>query len=195
MVGDVAEQKLALRPKLRFRRDQFVAQLDQLVHAIAFRAPPTPLRRLLQTGRCVGGYAAAGSEAPVETLLAIAAEAGVATALPHFGARDAAMAFTAWRPGDPLEAGPWRVNQPVGATETLVPKLLLCPVLGFDRRGGRIGQGAGHYDRYFEKAPDTLRVGIAWSVQEVDVVPREPHDMPLDAVLTEQEWIMTGDRL
>ena len=195
MAEDIVALKAALRRKLRFRRDQYHSQLDEFVRAIAFRAPPTPLRRLLQKVQCVGGYAASGSEAPAEALLAIAAEAGVATALPRFAARDAAMVFVMWRPGDPIETGPWRVDQPLGDAETLVPNLLLCPLLGFDRQGGRIGQGGGHYDRYCAAQPDLLRLGIAWSVQEVDAVPCAPHDLPLDAVLTEQEWIVTGDRL
>lgn len=195
MAEDSVALKTELRRKLRFRRDQYVAQLDEFVRAIAFRAPPTPLRRLLSNARCVAGYAAASSEAPVEALLAIAAEAGVATALPRFAARGPAMSFAMWRPGDLLETGPWRVDQPLGTAEMLIPDLLLCPLLGFDREGGRIGQGGGHYDRYFADHPSALRIGIAWSVQEIDAMPLEGHDLPLDAVLTEQEWILTGDRL
>lgn len=195
MTDDPAALKTGLRAKLRFRRDQYVAQLDDFVRAIAFRAPPSPLRQLLASAACVGAYDAISSEAPVDGLITLAADAGVATALPHFGARDASMAFSIWRPGEPLAPSPWRVNQPVETVSLVVPNLLLCPLLGFDRSGGRIGQGGGHYDRYFAAHPDALRVGIAWSVQEVDAIPLEAHDLPLDAVLTEQEWILTGDRL
>lgn len=195
MAEDIVALKAELRRKLRFRRDQYVVQLDEFVRAIAFRAPPTPLRRLLSDARCVAGYAAAGSEAPVEPLLATAAQAGVATALPHFSARNPTLSFAMWRPGDLLETGPWRVDQPLGTAEMLIPDLLLCPLLGFDRQGGRIGQGGGHYDRYFAAHSTALRIGIAWSVQEIDAIPLERHDLPLDAVLTEQEWILTGGRI
>jgi 5-formyltetrahydrofolate cyclo-ligase len=187
--------KAQLRAKLRFRRDQHAAALPEFVRAIAFRAPPGPLRAVLESARCVGGYAGTASEAPVDGLLAVAAGAKVATAMPFFTARDDAMEFCLWRAGDELEPGPWRVLQPAITTETAQPDVILCPLLGFDRSGGRIGQGGGHYDRYLAARPDALRIGIGWSVQEIDAVPLGPFDRPLDAILTEQEYIVTGDRL
>lgn len=195
MAEDIVALKAELRRKLRFRRDQYHAQLDDFVHAIAFRAPPSPLRSLLAAAHCVGGYVANGSEAPVDGLLTLAIDAGVAAALPCFGARDAEMAFVHWLPGDPVVPGPWRVLQPADASNRETPDLLLCPLLGFNRQGGRIGQGGGHYDRYSAAHPSALRIGIAWSVQEIDAMPLEGHDLPLDAVLTEQEWILTGGRI
>ena len=195
MADDIAALKAALRAKLRFRRDQYVGQLDDFVRAIAFRAPPSPLRSLLAGSQCVGGYHAGSSEAPVDGLLTLVVDAGVATALPWFGARDADMGFVPWLPGDPVAPGPWRASQPVEVSRRAKPDLLLCPLLGFDRQGGRIGQGGGHYDRYFAVHPKALRIGLAWSVQEIDAIALESHDVPLDAVLTEQEWILTGDRL
>lgn len=195
MTDDPAALKDVLRTKLRFRRNQYAAQLDDFVRAIAFRAPPAPLRRLLTGASSIGAYRASGSEAPVDGLVTLAVDAGVATALPHFAERDESMRFVVWQPGEAVAPGPWRVGQPVASAPIIVPDLLLCPLLGFDRSGGRIGQGGGHYDRYFAAHPGVLRIGIAWSVQEVDAMPLEPHDLPLDAVLTEQEWILTGERL
>ncbi|MDB5738517.1 MAG: 5-formyltetrahydrofolate cyclo-ligase, partial [Sphingomonas bacterium] len=55
--------------------------------------------------------------------------------------------------------------------------------------GNRLGQGGGYYDRWFEGHPDAMRVGIAWSVQELPAVPRDVWDMPLHAVATEKEWM------
>lgn len=187
--------KAALRSRLRFRRDHHFSSLDDFVRAIAFRAAPTPLRDLIARASCVGGYVARSSEAPVDGLLALATDVGVSIALPCFHGRDAVMGFAIWTPGDTLVTGPWRVDQPADCSLSAEPDLLLLPLLGFDRSGGRIGQGGGHYDRYCAAHPAALRIGIAWSVQEVDHIPAEPHDMPLDAVLTEQEWIVTGDRL
>lgn len=195
MADQIAALKAELRAKLRFRRDQYVRNLPDLVHAIAFRTPPSPLRTVLTSARCVGGYVAASSEVTVEALLTSACDAGTAAALPYFAGRHDRMAFAAWQPGDAIVPGPWRVGQPANCQSVVFPDLLLCPLLGFDRAGGRIGQGGGHYDRYFADYPDALRIGVGWSVQEVDAIPLEPHDLALDAVLTEQEWIVTGDRL
>ena len=66
------------------------------------------------------------------------------------------------------------------------------PLAAFDRRGHRIGYGAGHYDRTLKRlraAGPIHAVGVAYSVCEVAAVPDEPHDEPLDFILTEREWI------
>ena len=44
-------------------------------------------------------------------------------------------------------------------------------------------------DRAFARYPDAVKVGVAWSAQELGMVPDDPWDVPLDAVLTEREWI------
>lgn len=68
--------------------------------------------------------------------------------------------------------------------------LLLIPGLAFDRKGHRLGQGGGYYDRFLSHpALHALKVGCFFSTQEVDSVPTAPHDLPLDTVLTEKEWI------
>ena len=71
--------------------------------------------------------------------------------------------------------------------------LVLVPGLAFDRRGGRIGYGAGFYDRFLEET-DALKVALAYSLQVIDSVPVEPHDVPVDRILTEDESIVCGDR-
>lgn len=71
----------------------------------------------------------------------------------------------------------------------LDPEILIMPLSAFDRKGGRIGYGAGHYDRaiarLFEKGMTPRLVGFAFSMQEVDSVPTESHDQPLEAIITE----------
>jgi 5-formyltetrahydrofolate cyclo-ligase len=71
----------------------------------------------------------------------------------------------------------------------LDPTLMLVPLAAFDRRGHRIGYGAGHYDRAIArlhaKGLKPALIGIAFDCQEVGTVPNEPHDVRLDAILTE----------
>jgi 5-formyltetrahydrofolate cyclo-ligase len=71
----------------------------------------------------------------------------------------------------------------------LDPNVMLVPLAAFDARGHRLGYGAGHYDRAIARLQERgLRprlVGIAFDSQRVDRVPDEPHDVPLDAILTE----------
>jgi 5-formyltetrahydrofolate cyclo-ligase len=66
------------------------------------------------------------------------------------------------------------------------PDLILMPLLGYDRTGTRLGYGGGYYDRTLAamtKRP--MLVGLAFSAQALDHIPREAHDIPLDAVVTE----------
>lgn len=71
----------------------------------------------------------------------------------------------------------------------LDPTLMLVPLAAFDNAGNRIGYGAGYYDRAIARLRDkgiTPRlVGVAFDCQQVEAVPFEPHDVPLDAILTE----------
>lgn len=74
--------------------------------------------------------------------------------------------------------------------EILEPEILIMPLSVFDARGGRIGYGAGHYDRAIAKLIDKGKrptlIGFAFSSQQADLVPVEDHDQPLRAVITEK---------
>lgn len=67
-------------------------------------------------------------------------------------------------------------------------EVAIIPGVVFDRRGHRLGYGMGFYDRFLaQAAPQALRIGLAFSCQLVDQIPVQPHDVPMDMVLTEQE--------
>jgi 5-formyltetrahydrofolate cyclo-ligase len=125
-------------------------------------------------------------------LLAALAEEGIATALPVTVSRSAPLTFRLWRPGDPTVAGAMNIPEPTGRAEAVDPDLLFVPLAAFDRRGRRIGYGAGHYDRTLARlraAKPIHAVGVAYAVSEVEAVPSESHDQPLDFILTENELI------
>ena len=192
--ADLIQQKQKLRERLRFRRRHFAVNMDEMTRLLAFRTAPESLIEMLDVHDSIGAYAACGGEPDIlPMLLPYAGEGRIA--LPHHSGRVDNMSFRQWPGGGELLKGPWGTPQPADSAETATPSLILCPLVGFDRHGGRIGQGGGHYDRYFATHPAALRIGIAWSVQEVDGVPSESTDIALDAVLTEQEFIITGDRL
>jgi 5-formyltetrahydrofolate cyclo-ligase len=71
------------------------------------------------------------------------------------------------------------------------PRILLVPLLAFDRQGRRLGYGAGYYDMVLRvlraQAPAPIAIGVAFAVQEVDEVPTGPRDHTLDAVVTERQ--------
>ena len=72
-------------------------------------------------------------------------------------------------------------------------EVVLVPGVGFDRRGNRLGQGKGFYDRFLASLSDnTLKVGLAFDCQVVDEVPCDPHDQPMDWIVTESELMKVG---
>lgn len=188
--ADLALRKQQLRERLRFRRQHFAANLDGMARLAAFRVLPAPLVDVVEGRAPVAAHIAWGDEPDILPMLS-----GQSLVLPYHAGRIDSMDFRRWAPGDPLEKGPWSTQQPLDAAETAAPALIFCPLVGFDRKGGRIGQGGGHYDRYFAAHPAIPRIGVGWSVQEIDAVPTEATDVALDAVLTEQEYIRCGDRL
>ena len=126
-----------------------------------------------------------------------AGQAGFATALPVVVGRGSHLLFRLWRPGEPTVLGPMGIPEPLEAAPAVEPDLLFVPLACFDRRGHRIGYGAGYYDRTLERlrATKTIRaVGVAYGVCEVAAVPYEAHDQTLDAIVTEQETIFVSGR-
>ena len=172
--------KPALRARLRAARDLFAGQSSS-----AILAPDAFVERL-QPGMTVATYCPVGSEADPTQLAAAAAAAGCALALPFVVDRAAPIRFLAWQLGEPLVAGPFSLRQPDPASPEVAPDVILTPLVGFDRRLNRLGQGAGHYDRAFARYEAAWRIGIAWSVQEVAAIPADIWDVPLHAIITEK---------
>ncbi len=67
--------------------------------------------------------------------------------------------------------------------------LVLVPGIAFDREGYRLGYGFGFYDKFLNKTPKAVKIGLAFDFQIVDKVPREEHDVPVDFIVTEERVI------
>jgi len=143
----------------------------------------------------VAGYWPVCGELPLDALVRRLPEA-CRYHLPQLSA-NGRLRFAPWRPGDALECNRYGIPEPVRAiSRSLEPErldLVLVPLLAFDRRGHRLGMGAGWYDRSFEvrhaAAPPPLLVGVAYRFQEIAKVPEQPQDVALDFVATEDELI------
>lgn len=181
--------KQQLREDARNRRRQFVANLDPLAHRLAFKVLPSPLAAMIGNREVVALYTALDDEAPAQrlahTLIAHGRTVALACALDRLGS----MEFRRWSPDDPLVSGPFGTSHPAATSQVLTPDVILAPLLAFDEAMGRLGQGGGYYDRAFARYPDAQRIGVAWSVQQVEHVPTDPWDLPLNAVLTETSLI------
>jgi 5-formyltetrahydrofolate cyclo-ligase len=96
------------------------------------------------------------------------------------------------RAGDVAKPDAFGNPSPPASAPEVFPNLIIAPVLAFDRRGGRVGQGGGHYDRTLEALRargEVFVLGLAYAGQEIASVPSEAHDQALDAILTETGYI------
>ena len=182
--------KADLRATLRRRRRDFIGreevmgQLLVMTLMVAERAAPA-----LAGAKTVAGYVSNGVEVDPVPLLFRALDLGLRTALPRVGTPDGPMTFHHWYPGDELVPSLSGPLQPRADAPLVEPDLILAPLVGFDRRLNRLGQGGGHYDRTFHAVPAARRIGLAWSVQETAALAPDAWDVPLHGIATEDEWI------
>lgn len=179
-----APDKPALRARLRAARDRFAGTSPPAI------APPAAFLARLAPGLTVACYMPVGGEADPAPLARAALAAGCGLALPHVADRATPLRFLAWDGAAALVAGPFGLRQPAADAAERHPDIILTPLAGFDAALNRLGQGAGHYDRAFAAFPEAWRIGVAWSVQQVETLPLDPWDLPLHAIVTERDWII-----
>jgi 5-formyltetrahydrofolate cyclo-ligase len=183
-----AIDKLALRRRLRGLRRRLAVELP---HAAEQAAVRLPLGRL-PAFQVFSLYQPIGSEIDPGPLLERLRRRGAQAALPATYARDAVMSFRLWEPSTPLEPDALGVPAPPSLAALVEPDLVIAPLLGFDRAGRRLGQGAGHYDRALANLrarKPVFVIGLAFAGQEIAELPVEAHDERLDAILTETDYI------
>jgi 5-formyltetrahydrofolate cyclo-ligase len=96
------------------------------------------------------------------------------------------LRFHVWYPGCPMEEDAYGIPKPKD-TEQFQPQLLLVPCVGYGPRGLRLGYGGGFYDRTLAALdPPPVTVGVGYSNGYVPWLQPEPHDVPLDAMLTDE---------
>lgn len=143
--------------------------------------------------RSFASYLSTDEEFPTEELHLALFQVGAAVAVPRFSQRMQAYHWAPLPPGAPLRQGPhgiWEPAEPLRASRAAI-EVVLVPGLAFDIRGGRIGYGAGIYDRLLAQLrPGVLRVGVAYDCQVLrEPLPQEAHDALMDYIVTESHWI------
>ena len=184
---DLTEAKRALRQHMLAAREAWnpvAAGLALMRHVLAEAPPPA--------GAVVSGFWPIGKEIDIRPLLHALDKRGHAVVLPVTPKRGNLLSFRRWRPGDILEPERFGTFRPIG--EQATPDFLLVPLLAFDRRGHRLGYGAGFYDRTLAALPaGRYAMGVAFAAQEVPEVPAGPTDIRLDAVATDRGIILVTE--
>ena len=119
----------------------------------------------------------------------------VTLSLPLINKKKKSLIFKKWVPTDQLTQGPLGTMQPSKTQISILPQILVVPMLSFDRGLFRLGYGGGYYDKsiyilkkHFQKQKKFfITIGLAYSIQEEKKIPREKHDMKLDYIITENE--------
>jgi 5,10-methenyltetrahydrofolate synthetase len=185
---DVARWRRAERTRLRALRDAMGATDRRAVSEGLDRA----LRAFLagrfggMAGRVFSGYWPIKGEPDLRPLLAALDAEGAAVALPVVEVKAAPLAFRRWTPDTRMIRGDWNIPVPPPEAGRLVPQIALAPLIGWDGAGYRLGYGGGYFDRTLAAlTPRPFVVGVGYEAARLATIYPQPHDIPLDAIVTE----------
>lgn len=175
----VLEERDALAPDVRAAWGERIAE--------RFVALPE-----VQDAGVVMVFSSFGSEVPTGPIIQRLRDRGIVVALPRIEGAD--LVPVPFAPGDPVRPTSFGAVEPIGPeiVDAASLDVVGVPGVAFDRRGHRIGYGGGYYDRFLRGLP-ALAVGIAFGVQVVtDDLPTGGSDLPVRAIVTEEETIRTA---
>lgn len=186
---DVARWRRAERVRLRAERQAIGVEARRAAGA----ALADHLRDLLAArfgslrGRVFSAYWPIKGEPDLRPLMAELHAAGARVALPLVEVRHAPLTFRRWTPEMRLVRGDWDIPVPSRDAEAVVPDVALAPLVGWDRSGYRLGYGGGYFDRTLASlSPRPFVIGIGLQAAEVATIFPQPHDVCLDAIVTEE---------
>ena len=156
--------------------------------AVICDAANAVLAARLPPGAVVSLYSAKGSEVDTARIDGFLRELGMVVAYPRVIGDGQLLGFHVVAL-DELAPARFGLREPSADAQAVAVgdiAAFVVPGLAFDRAGGRIGWGRGHYDATFAVAsPTALRVGLAYDCQLIEQVAREPHDVALHIIITE----------
>jgi len=190
--------KKSIRIRMRARRAALtplgIRQASAKIQRAVMKLPEWAVARRV----CV--YLALPTEAQTWALLAACWKTGKQVLVPAYRKKVLRYDLARLRPEDPVKAGHWAVPEPAcprwATPNRVTPNwvsptrvdMVVIPGLAFDRIGGRVGHGGGHYDRLLAGTAlqQAFKVGLALECQIVERVPMNARDIRLDAVVTER---------
>ncbi|MGJ0394863.1 MAG: 5-formyltetrahydrofolate cyclo-ligase [Methylocystis sp.] len=195
----MSDLKAELRRRSLARRDLVTPrEAHDAAAAIAAQGPALIERIARDAGLdppIVSVYWPIRSELNTRPLIDALAAQGRRVTLPVMHKVRHPLVFRVFTPGDDLVKGPFGLSEPAEDRPAYDPDIVFSPLAAFDRRGCRLGYGGGIYDATLSALraiKPVIAVGVAYSCQEADHVPVEPHDQRLDFVMTEQETLQVS---
>lgn len=180
---DVARWRKAERERqMALRKALDLAERRRLSERIAERAEAVVGEA---AGLTIACYWPIRGEPDLRGLIERLTERGGRCALPVVVDRAGPLVFRAWAPGEKLERGVWGIPVPANG-EPVTPDVVISPVVAFDRECYRLGNGGGYYDRTLAALPERPRlIGVGYAHAQVPTIYPQPHDIPMDAIVTE----------
>lgn len=140
----------------------------------------------LEAGDVVACYWRIRDELDCQPILVRLMDSNQTVVLPVVMGDEEPLDMRVWEQGASLYEAGFGTLAPADLAPRAEPDVVLMPLLGFDNTGTRLGYGGGYYDRTLAKMSKKPRlIGLAFAAQELDAIPREAHDVPLDAIVTE----------
>jgi 5-formyltetrahydrofolate cyclo-ligase len=140
-------------------------------------------------------YASKGQEVNTRPLMESLLSGGVGVVVPVIEKETRSLRLSGITDLSVLVSSTFSVPEPIGNEIPVREEeigAVVVPVIAFDRRGHRLGYGAGYYDRFLSVHRDLTKIGVAFSCQEVQAIPEDGNDIAMDLVVTEDEIIRCG---
>ncbi|NJD35773.1 MAG: 5-formyltetrahydrofolate cyclo-ligase [Betaproteobacteria bacterium] len=181
--AELRREKLAARMALAAATHAALsAGLEQHLAALLLPLPPQTL----------AFCAPVRGEFDARPLASLLIQRGWQAAMPVVTAVDAPMSFRAWTPSSAMSADRYGIPIPADGA-VLVPDIVLLPLLAFDAQGFRLGYGGGYFDRTLAAmVPRPRAIGIGFELGRAPDIRPQPHDIGLDAVVTEAGVLRPG---
>lgn len=185
---DVARWRRAERTRLRAARDAMSVAKRQ---AVSETLGGHLLRLLAERfggaqGRICSGYWPIKGEPDLRPVMAGLHERGVTLALPVVEVKAAPLVFRCWTPATRMGHDDRNIPVPPPEANRLTPEIVLAPLVGWDGDGHRLGYGGGSFDRTLAAlTPRPFTIGIGFHAARLATIFPQPHDIPLDVILTE----------
>ncbi len=147
----------------------------------------------LTSNTVISAFLPIGSEIDLRPMLSDLSEDNHIITLPCVVGDNMPLLFRHWQLGDPLIKESFGTMAPKNNAIEYIPDILLVPMLAFDNQGYRLGYGGGFYDRSLEKIRAVKKItaiGVAYGEQQIDKIPHDHHDQPLDMIITDEGIII-----
>jgi 5-formyltetrahydrofolate cyclo-ligase len=182
------EQKESVRKILRQKKEAMLPE-DRLSKS---QRICRHLMNVISDGETVMVFTSKEKEVNTRPLIMALFGQGNPVVVPIIVKEDYSLRLSYLRDFSALVPSTFGVPEPIGSEIPAAADdidTIILPMLGFDRKGGRIGYGAGYYDRFLSKTPGLRKIGIAFACQEVDNLPVDENDIRMDAIITEDGMV------